>query len=66
MERLYTWSSKERHIAASMMPVITGSNHKKTLFLSTANSKVHKVSSQSFKSDAVANLLPLHHFGFFF
>lgn len=69
MERLYTWSYKGRHIKmcwhmnifspcsrphdTSMLLVIAGSNHKRTLFLSTANSKVHKVSSQSFESDGV-------------
>jgi len=47
---------------ASMMLASAGSNHKRTLFLSTTNSGVHKVSSQSFKSDAVSSSLPLHCF----
>lgn len=39
-----------------------GSDHKRTLFPSTTNSSVHKVSSQSFKSDAVSSSLPLQFF----
>lgn len=45
-----------------MMLASAGSNHKRTLFLSVTNSRVHKVSSQSFKSDAVSSSLPLHCF----
>ena len=45
-----------------MMLASAGSNHKRTLFLSTTNSGVHKVSSQNSKSDAVSSSLPLHWF----
>lgn len=45
-----------------MMLASADGNHKRTLLLSMTNSGVHKVNSQSFKSDAVSSSLPLHCF----